>query len=76
MATVPFDTIAEFMFKETNSLYEIFGIIKMVRVLRLNKVIQFLRVNEDLKASMKLIKMIGFLVIYIHIFSCIWWLMV
>ena len=39
LATVPFDLLAELFFEETSELYEIFGLIKMVRVLRINKFI-------------------------------------
>lgn len=53
-----------------------FGILKLGRVLRLNKIIAFLNVEEDVKASMKLTKMVFFLVIYIHFFACIWFLIV
>lgn len=45
-------------------------------MLRLNKIIQFLNVEEDIKASLKLTKMILFLVIYIHFFTCIWWMII
>ena len=74
-ATIPFDTIADLIFKQKNKFYELFGILKMGRVLRINKIIQFLSVNEDVKASIKLIKVIFFLVIYVHCFSCLWWYM-
>ena len=57
-------------------MLELFGILKMGRVLRLNKIIQFLNVSEDVKASMKLTKMIFFLTIYIHCFACLWWIVV
>jgi len=33
-------------------------------------------VTEDVKASMKLIKIIFFLIIYIHVFACFWWFIV
>ena len=49
---------------------------KLGRVLRINKIIQFLNVDEDVKASMKLAKMVFFLVIYIHFYACIWWVLV
>lgn len=50
--------------------------LKFGRILRLNKIIQYLNVTEDVKASMKLTKIIFFLVIYIHVFACLWWFIV
>lgn len=35
-----------------------------------------MNVDEDIKASMKLFKMIFFLVIYIHFYACLWWLII
>lgn len=57
-------------------MLELFGILKLGRLLRLSKLIQFLNVEEDVKASMKLTNMVVFLVIYIHLYACTWWLIV
>ena len=75
-ATIPIDLIIEKVMQKSNPFYELFGILKLGRVLRLNKIIAFLNVEEDVKASMKLTKMVFFLVIYIHFFACIWYLVV
>ena len=75
-ATIPIDQIIEAIMQKSNPFYELFGILKLGRVLRLNKIIAFLNVEEDVKASMKLFKMIFFLLIYIHFFACIWFLVV
>ena len=52
------------------------GVLKLGRVLRLNKIIQFLKSTDDVKAGLKLFKMILYLVLYMHCFTCIWWLFV
>ena len=64
------------MVSESNPLFSLFGILKLGRVLRLSKIIQYLNVEEDVKASMKLLKMIFFLIIYMHLFACFWWMVV
>jgi hypothetical protein len=51
----------------------VFGILKLGRVLRLNKIIQFLKSANDIKASLKIFKMVLFLTVYLHIYSCYWW---
>ena len=48
----------------------------MGRVLRLNKIIAFLNVIEDVKAMIQLIKMVFYLMIYIHLYACFWWYLV
>ena len=76
VATIPIDSIIRTIFNTDNHLYEIFGILKLGRILRLNKIIQYLKMEEDIKASMKVFKMIFFLSIYIHLAACMWWLVI
>lgn len=55
---------------------KVFGALKLIRVLRLNKIITILRSTEEIKAFLKLLKLIFFLAIYLHIYGCILWLIV
>jgi hypothetical protein len=75
-ATVPIDALIELFVSNENPAFEMFGILKLGRVLRLNKIIQYLNVEEDIKASMKITKMVLFLFIYIHLYACLWWITV
>ena len=43
-------------------------------MLRINKIISYMNVDEDIKASMKLSKIIFYLTIYIHFFTCVLWI--
>lgn len=52
------------------------GIFKLGRVARLNQIIGFLKSSEDVKAILRLFKMILFLTIYIHLFACNWWFII
>ena len=76
LATIPFDTIGEAVFSSENATFKIFGALKLVRVLRLSKIIAYLRATEELKAFLKLIKLVFFLMIYMHCLACIWWMIV
>lgn len=67
LATVPFDLI----FPTLN--VEILGILKLGRILRLSKIIRYLRTTNDIKASLRIFKMVLFLVIYLHCYTCLWW---
>lgn len=84
LATVPFDNILsandsyvkyveELQKRGERQWIQIFGIMKLGRVLRLNKIIQFLKSAEDIKASLQIVKMVLFLLIYLHIYTCYWW---
>ena len=67
LATVPFDLL----FPKLN--VEILGILKLGRILRLSKIIRYLRTTNDIKASLRIFKMVLFLVIYLHSYTCMWW---
>ena len=56
--------------------FKIFGALKLVRVLRLSKIIAYLRATEEIKAFLKLIKLVFFLMIYMHCLACVWWMIV
>lgn len=42
LATIPFDTVAEVFFSTDSIYFKLFGIAKLVRVLRLSRIIMFL----------------------------------
>lgn len=87
LATVPFDTILRFSkdyqkyveeLKKTqgNEWIQLLGVLKLGRILRLNKIIQFLKSTNDVKAGLKIFKMVLYLSAYLHCFACLWWLIV
>ena len=47
-----------------------------MRVLRLGRIIAFLNVRNEIKMSLKLLKLIFFLTIYLHWLGCAWFLIV
>ena len=74
LATLPFDTIGAIFGK--GQAFKVFGALKLVRVLRLNKIITYLRSTEEFKAFLKLNKLVFLLVMYLHCFGCGWWMIV
>lgn len=67
LATVPFDLFL------TDLDVEILGVLKLGRILRLSKIIRYLRTTNDVKASLRIFKMVLFLVVYLHCYTCLWW---
>ena len=77
LATVPFDKLGEVIVRENSILaLQLFGLLKLVRVLRLGRLIAYLNLKDDVKMSLKLGKLVFFLVIYIHCYGCLWFLIV
>ena len=62
--------------QESVTALQMFGLLKLVRVLRLGRIIAYLNLKDDVKMSLKLMKLMFFLVIYIHCWACIWYLVV
>ena len=74
LSTIPFD-----LFIPTDGglfFIKLFGLLKVVRVTRLNRIINLMNVKDDLKMTLKLLKLVYFLLLYIHFAACIWWFIV
>ena len=71
LATFPFDFLVT-----DSSQVEILGVLKLGRILRLSKIIRYLRTTNDVKASLRIFKMVLFLSVYLHCYTCMWWVIV
>ena len=50
--------------------------LKLGRLLRVNRIIIFLNTNKDNKIGAQLMNLILFLIIYLHFFACFLWILV
>ena len=71
LAVFPIDRIADMIFQSNSSQLQLFGLFKLIRILRLGKIIAHMRAREDVKMSLKLVQLLLFLVMYIHLIACI-----
>ena len=76
LASIPLDFIIQLVFESESYVFQLLSMLKLVRVLRLSKIITYLNLKDDIKMSLKLIKLMFFLLIYLHIFGCLWYLIV
>lgn len=70
LATIPFDSIGLFARGSTTDQLQLFGILKLIRIARLSRIIAYMNVKEDFKLILKLIKLIFFLMMYLHLLGC------
>lgn len=56
------------------NLWAILNTLKLTRVLRLGRIITYMNESDDIKLSLRLMKMCFFLGIYIHFSACIWYM--
>ena len=67
LATIPFDTIGSLLFSSVDtSLLQLFSLLKLAKVLRLSRIIANLNVNNEIKMSLKIFKLVFFLLLYLH----------
>eukprot|EP00347_Sterkiella_histriomuscorum_P022573 403337973 len=73
IATVPLDQLFQGVL-ETNQTkkLQLFSMLKLLRVLRLSKIITYMNATDEIKLSLKLFKMLFFLVMYLHCQACAW----
>lgn len=73
LATVPFDSIfMGLLGSSISGKLSLLSLLKLFRVLRLTKIITYMNTSENVKHSLKIFKLIFFLVIYIHCQACAW----
>lgn len=67
LASIPFDFFSVLFISSSNHfILELFGLLKLVRILRLSRLITYMNLQDDVKMSLKLAKLIFFLIMYIH----------
>lgn len=62
-----------FLDEATASQFKLFGCLKLIRVLRLNRVIRDMNAQSHVKVVLKLFKLTFFLLLYVHLQSCLWY---
>lgn len=51
-------------------------LLKLTRILRLGRIIRFTRARDDIKATLKLMQLTLYLIMWVHLTGCIWFLMI
>lgn len=79
LASLPLDFISYAFDNSDNDntiILQLFGLLKLVRILRLSRLIAYMNLNNELKMSLKLIKLLFFLILYLHCLGCLWFFIV
>jgi hyperpolarization activated cyclic nucleotide-gated potassium channel 2 len=74
LSSIPFEYIELLYSASSNGslVFSLISLLKLFRILRLSRVISYLNVRNEFKISLRLIKLIFFLILYIHCTGCIW----
>jgi len=72
-ASIPFELLLRPTSQSEDPLsFQFFGMLKLVRLMRLGRMISFMKANKSLKLSMILIQLLSVLLLLIHWIACLW----
>jgi hypothetical protein len=71
LASLPIEML-ELLFG-SNANFKFLGMIKLIRLLRLGRMITFMKANQKLKLGMKIFQLIFMLIMCIHWINCAWY---
>lgn len=57
-------------------MLKIFNLLKLIRLLRLGRIITYLKFKQDIKIGMRIVLLLGFLLGLVHWIACIWYIVV
>lgn len=69
ISSIPFDALID----SHSDKLKLVSILKLARIFRFTRIISFLNATEDFKLSLKLFKLVFYLVIYLHLQACAWY---
>ena len=72
LASLPLELITSFEGSSSVN-FKFVGMIKMVRLLRLGRIITFIKANQNIKLSIKIFQLILFLLLASHWTACFWY---
>ena len=79
LSSIPFDMLTIITIEDSNintSMFKVFSLLKLIRVLRLSKIVTYMNIKDSAKMSLKLAKLLFFLILYLHWQGCLWYLIV
>ena len=74
LSTVPLNDF--FSGDEDILILQLLGILKLIRVLKINGVIMNLNMSPEIKALLKVLYLVFAMITYIHVFACLWYVIV
>lgn len=56
----------------SRTIFSLLSLLKIYRISRLNHLINFMRTKSDVKMAIRIIQLLFFILMYIHLVSCAW----
>ena len=76
LASIPFDYVT-YLYQGSNTFFlDFFKLLKLFRVLRLSKLVAYMNIKNEIKNSIRLIKLIFFLLLFLHWLGWSWFFII
>lgn len=66
LATIPFELVVAVIMPNTTFSFEIFGLLKLIRLLRLGRIITYMKFKQGLKIGFRIFQLLFFLLLLVH----------
>jgi hypothetical protein len=79
VSIIPFELIYKAINSDSDTntaTFRIFDLLKLIRLLRLGRLITYLKFKQDIKIGFRIVYLIGFLMIFLHWCACIWYIII
>jgi hypothetical protein len=79
LASIPFEVVAKLFIKQNESsstVFKVFGMLKLFRLLRIGRIISFMKLKSSMRVGFKIFQLLFFLLLLVHWIGCIWFLLV
>lgn len=76
LATIPFELIVAVIMPNADFSFQVFGLLKLVRLLRLGRIITYMKFKQGLKIGFRIFQLLFFLLLLVHWIGCIWYMLV
>lgn len=74
ISAIPFDIL--YLFTATHEELQLITLTKIVRLLRVSKILLFMRAKTHIKLTIKLAQLLFLFVVYLHLIACLWFMLI
>ena len=78
LSIIPFELLYNAISQDTSSKqqFKVFDLMKLVRLLRLGRIITYLKFKQDIKIGFRIFQLLFMLLLIVHWVACLWYLII
>ena len=76
LASIPFELVIGLFTEGNSSVTKVLGLLKLVRLLRLGRIITYMKFKQEFKVGMRIFQLLFFLLLLVHWIACLWFMLV